>query len=319
MKRRHFIKSSAIATAATTLPINLFSAGKTPPTIDRKFRLCLNPGIIGVKATLQESLDYAIKYGYESIVSSPRELMGYSDGQIDELNAKMKENNIGWGSTNIPVEYRQGKSRFNDDFKGLRKQCKALEKVGASRMNTWIISTHNELTYNENMKQHAYRLGECAQVMKDHGIRLGLEYLGMRTMMSGGRYPFIGSMKEGKELIGEIGESNVGFVLDTFHWYTANDTGEDIKTLTPDDIVTVDLNDARAGFDRVDQRDGKRELPLATGIIDIKTFLEALIAIGYDGPVRTEPFNQVLNDMDNDEALKVNMEALKKSLALVGM
>ncbi|NJB72404.1 sugar phosphate isomerase/epimerase [Saonia flava] len=318
MERRKFIKSSASAAAATALPIQLFSAG-TSNTAERKFRICLNPGTIGVRASLQESLDYAIKYGYESIVSSPKELMGYSSGQIDELNAKMKENNIGWGSTNIPVEYRQGKTKFHEDFKGLREHCKALEKVGATRMNTWIISTHNELTYNENMKQHAYRLGECVRVMKDYGISLGLEYLGMRTLMTMGRYPFIGSMKEGKELIEEIGESNVGFVLDSFHWYTANDTIDDIRSLTPEDIITVDLNDARSGFKRVDQQDGKRELPLVTGVINLKDFLQGLIDIGYDGPVRTEPFNQVLNDMENDEALKINMEAIKKSLALVGL
>ncbi|PCJ98479.1 MAG: xylose isomerase [Flavobacteriaceae bacterium] len=319
MERRKFIQNTVAASATTILPMKLFSAGKVSATVERKFRICLNPGIIGVKANLQESLDYAIKYGYESIVSAPRELIRYSNNQIDELNAKMKENNIGWGSTNIPVEYRQSKSRFNEDFKGLRKQCEALEKVGASRMNTWIISTHDNLTYNENMRQHAYRLGECAQVMKDSGIRLGLEYLGMRTMMAGGRYPFIGSMKEGKELIAEIGKNNVGFVLDSYHWHTANDTAADIRTLDSNDIITVDLNDAPSGFERVALVDGKRELPLATGVIDLKEFLQALIDIGYDGPVRTEPFNQVLNDMDNDEALKVNMEAIKKTLALVGM
>jgi predicted xylose isomerase-like sugar epimerase len=44
-----------------------------------------------------------------------------------------------------------------------------------------------------------------------------------------------------------------------------------------------------------------------------------LIDIGYDGPVRTEPFNQALNDLENDEALATNMTAMKKALALVGM
>lgn len=320
MKRRQFIKSTTAFTAATALSSQLISANKSISMMkDRKFKLCLNPGIIGVNANLQETLDYAIKYGYESIISMPNEMMEYSASQMDELKSKMTENNIGWGSTNIPVEYRLDKAKFDADFKGLEKFAKTMQKAGATRMNTWIISTHNELTYNENMKQHAYRLGECAKVMKDYGIRLGLEYLGMRTMMSGGRYPFIGSMKEGKELIAEIGESNVGFVLDTFHWYCANDNGDDIRTLKPEDIITVDINDARAGFERIDQVDLKRELPLATGVINIKEFLQALIDIGYDGPLRTEPFNKVLNDLDNDTALKVNMDSIKKALALVEM
>lgn len=318
MERRNFIKTTVSASIAATMPLPLLSNQKIEKEM-RKFKLCLNAGIIGVEANLQEALNYAIQYGYEAIVSSPKELLSYSNLQINELKDKMATNNISWGSTNLPVEFRQSKTRFNDDFKGLREQCEALEKVGATRMSTWIISTHEELTYSENMRQHAYRLGECAKVMKDYGIRFGLEYLGMRTMMMDARYPFIGSMKEGKELIAEIGESNVGFVLDSYHWHTANDTADDIRTLSPNDIITVDLNDAKAGVDRKALLDGKRELPLATGVINLQEFLQAIIDIGYDGPIRTEPFNQVLNDMDNDDALKLNMQALKNTLATVGM
>jgi sugar phosphate isomerase/epimerase len=317
MVRRKFIKTSSLFAAASAFPISSVLASSVA---DRKFKIALNPGIIGVKSNFAETLNYAIKYGYEAISPFTDEVMkSYSDEQLNEQLAKMKEHGITYDSTNIPVEYRKDKTRFNDDFKQLKKFCEAMEKQGASRMNTWIISSHNELTYNENMKEHAYRLGECAKVMKDHGIKLGLEYLGMRTMMSGGRYPFIGSMKEGKELINEIGESNVGFVLDSFHWFTANDTIDDIRTLKPEDIITCDINDARAGFTRIEQRDGKRELPMATGEINMKEFLQGIIDIGYDGPVRTEPFNQVLNDMENEEALTVNMAAIKKALATVGL
>jgi sugar phosphate isomerase/epimerase len=318
MKRRDFIKSTTMATVALVSASH--SALLAGQEVGRKFKISLNPGIIGVKANFAQTLDYAIKYQYEAISPFTQEVMeNYSDGQLNDILAKMKENGITYDSTNIPVEFRRHKSRFNDDFKGLRRFCQTMEKQGAARMNTWIISSHNELTYNENMKQHAYRLGECAKVMKDHGIRFGLEYLGMRTMMTQNRYPFIGSMKEGKELISEIGESNVGFVLDTFHWYCANDTLDDIRTLQPEDVVVVDLNDARLGFTRETQWDGKRELPMATGVINTKDFLQGIIDIGYEGPVRAEPFNQNLNDMENEDALAANMDAIKKALATVGL
>jgi sugar phosphate isomerase/epimerase len=105
-------------------------------------------------------------------------------------------------------------------------------------------------------------------------------------------------MKEGKELIGEIGQSNVGFVLDSFHWYCAADTLEDIRSLKPEDIIVVDINDARAGFTRETQVDGKRELPMATGVIPIKEFMQGIVDIGYNGPRRTESFNQAFNDLE---------------------
>jgi sugar phosphate isomerase/epimerase len=317
MNRRKFIQSSALAAIISTIPSPSLFADHV---VARKFKISLNPGIIGVKANFAETLNYAIQYGYEAISPFTQEVMDkYSDLQLNEITAKMKAHGISYCSSNIPVEFRRDEIKFKEDFQGLKKFCQTMEKQGATRMNTWIISSHNELTYNENMRQHAYRLGECAKVMHDYGIKLGLEYLGMRTLLIMNRYPFISSMKEGKELIGEIGQNNVGFVLDSFHWYCANENIEDLHTLKPEEIVVVDLNDAREGFTRETQMDGKRELPLATGVINIRDFLQGLIDIGYDGPVRTEPFNQVLNDLENEEALKINMEAIKNSLALVGM
>lgn len=316
MHRRQFILNSALAMAAASVtPLHSIFANTVQK---RKFKIALNPGIIGVKANFAQTLDYAIQYGYEAISPYTQEVMrDYSDAQLNEIMSKMKAHNISYDSINIPVEFRRDDATFREGLKDLPKFCETMRKQGATRINTWIISTHNELTYNENMRQHADRLRECAKVMNDYGIRLGLEYLGMRTLLIQGRYPFISSMKEGKELIAAIGVENVGFVLDSFHWYCANDTLEDIKTLTPSDIITVDINDARMGFKREEQVDGKRELPLATGVINLKDFLQGLIDIGYDGPVRTEPFNQALNELDNDDALKTNMEAIKKALLLV--
>jgi sugar phosphate isomerase/epimerase len=46
-------------------------------------------------------------------------------------------------------------------------------------------------------------------------------------------------------------------------------------------------------FDRV--IDTQRHLPLETGVLDLPGFLRGLAALGYDGPVVTEPFNAPLN------------------------
>ncbi|WP_194778258.1 sugar phosphate isomerase/epimerase family protein [Pararhodonellum marinum] len=317
MERRKFIRNASFLSLG--LASLSFSQSMAKIEAERKFKISLNPGIIGVKANFAQTLDYAIQFGYEAISPFTQEVMdNYSDGQLNAILGKMKSHDITYDSNNIPVEYRQDRTRFDEDFKKLRKFCQTMEKQGATRINTWIISSHPELTYNENMKQHAHRLGECAKVMNDHGIKLGIEYLGTRPMLVAARYPFISSMKEGKELIGEIGQSNVGFVLDSFHWYCADETIADIHTLKPEDIVVVDINDARAGFTRETQVDGKRELPMATGVIHIKEFLQGLLDIGYDGPLRTEPFNQPLNDLDNEEALEVNMAAIRKALETVG-
>lgn len=125
-------------------------------------------------------------------------------------------------------------------------------------------------------------------------------------------------MAETRELIDAIGVKGVGLVLDSWHWYLAGDSVEDIRALRNEDVVAVDLNDAPAGLPKDEQVDNARELPVATGVIPAADFLGALVAIGYDGPVRAEPFNKALNAVPKEEAVAATAASMKKAFALLG-
>ncbi|MEZ4699167.1 MAG: sugar phosphate isomerase/epimerase family protein [Rhodothermales bacterium] len=314
MTRRHFIAATS-ALAASTLAARSVFAWTRPA--ERAFRLCLNPGNIGVAANQQTLLDMAIAHGYEAIISMPDQLAAFSKGEMDALVGKMKDHAITWGSGNLPVDFRTTDAAQQEGLKALPAMAKALQSAGATRMNTWIMPFHNELTYTQNWKQHVARLRACAEVLEDHGIRLGLEYVGPKTLLVRGRYPFMRTMAEGLELCDAIGTPNMGLVLDSFHWYTAGDSADDLRALTPAQVVTVDLNDARVDLSRDEQLDGTRELPGATGKINLKAFLTALVDIGYAGPVRAEPFNQPLRDMDDEDALRATHEAMTRAFKLI--
>jgi len=79
----------------------------------------------------------------------------------------------------------------------------------------------------------------------------------------------------------------------------------------------VHLNDAPAGVPVDQQIDSKRELPCATGVIDLKAFFGALVKIGYDGPVVVEPFSKAVNAMPAEQAVQATAAALKEAFALV--
>jgi sugar phosphate isomerase/epimerase len=259
----------------------------------------------------------AIDHGFEAISAMPGDLHAFSDDDLAGFLEKMKAHDISWGSANLPVDFRQDRTTFENGLTALPQHAGALERAGATRMNTWIMPTHAELTYSENFYRHSIRLRACASVLADHGVQLGLEYVGPKTLLTRSRYPFLRTMKESRELIDAIGASNVGLVLDSFHWYCAEDSVEDILALTDVDIVTCDLNDARSDLSRDEQIDGTRELPGATGVIDLKGFLNALAEIGYSGPVRAEPFNQPLRDMEDKKAIEATYKALSTSFALI--
>ena len=314
--RRDFIKKTTAVSALAFVPfsgLQAFSLNK-----ERKFKMGLNPGAIGVKLDQNQLLDKAIQYGFESIVAFSGTLAEWSDAQIDEFVGKMKSGNIVWGASGFPMNFRKDKATQRKGLTELPAHAEALQKAGVTRMSTWIMPTHSELTYLENMRQHGKRLKEIARILAHYDIKLGLEYVGPKTLMARDKFSFVHTMAECKELIAETGEPNVGVQLDSFHWFCAGETKADLLSLSNEDIVTVDLNDARAGLSADEQLDGKRELPMATGVIDMKSFMNALVEIGYDGPTRAEPFNQVLNDMDDEAALKATSEAMKKAFALAG-
>jgi len=314
MNRRGFLRHATAAVAATGL--GAFAAPAANGR-KRKFTIDLVCGAIGVRADLREAIRLAAAHGFESVAPSPGFLAGLSDEDLAELKADMKAKGLVWGSAGLPVNFRGDEEKFREGLARLPGTAAALNRAGASRVNTWISPRHDEMTYVANFRLHARRLRDVAKVLGDHGQRLGLEYVGTKTLWTGGRYPFIHTMAETKDLLAEIGRDNVGFVLDSWHWYTAGDTEADLLSLRNEDVVACDLNDAPAGVPVEQQIDGRRQLPAATGVIDIETFLGALVKIGYDGPVRAEPFNQKLNALENEPAVAATAAAMKKAFALV--
>jgi len=315
--RRSFLKNtSQLALGASLLPHLAFTKNETM-LAKRQFRMCLNGGAIGVEADLKELLQLAKQHGFEAIIADPGELANMNENELQDFLDEMKAADITWGSAGLPMDFRKDETTFQEGLKALPNYAKALERAGASRMNTWIMPTQDERTYLENFKLHQKRLKEVANVLGHHGVRFGLEYVGPKTLMARDKFSFIRTMAEAKELLAAINEPNIGLVLDSFHWFCAGESAADILTLDKEDIVTCDLNDARAGLSADEQIDGKRELPLATGVIDLKAFLGALVQIGYDGPIRAEPFNAELRSLDNQQAVKTTADAMKKAFALV--
>lgn len=315
--RRAFIAKSLSTSFIGLAP--LFLKGAFPALPGRKFTMSLNPYLIGVEYqfTQRDLCVIAHRYGFESVSVVTNDLMGKSDHELDALLEEMKQMKLSWGVSFLYVEYRKDEETYRKGLEQLPAVAKVLHKMGADRMMTYIMSNHDQLNYLQNFRQTATRLREIAGILADQDIRLGLEYVGPKSIWSANKFPFIHTMAETKELIAAIGRPNVGFHLDTAHWFTSGEHINDLKTLENSDIVGCDLNDAIKGITWENQPGYQRELPLATGVIDTKSFLEALVSIGYDGPVQAEPFNEVLNNMNDEQAISTTAEAMKKAFALV--
>ena len=315
--RRGFIKSSSIASLGLiSLSQNLYSMDRLS---SRKMKISLMPGTVGINVNTYELLDLAIKNKFESIYPLINDLKKMSTMELSDYLDKMASNSISFDVSILPVDFSQTDSVFNNGIKVLKDYCKVMRKIDSVGFCRWIMPTSNNLTYLKNFKIHKERLKECAKIIGDNDMKLGLEFVGPKTLMARDQFSFIRTINELRELISEIDERNVGYQLDTFHLYCANHSIEDLRFLNKDDIIMCQLNDAVKGRTRDEQIDLERNLPGKTGLIDTAPFLNFLQEVGYDRTLSAEPFNKDLNKMNNEEAAKTTYDSIKNSFVNAGV
>jgi sugar phosphate isomerase/epimerase len=317
MTRRSFIQRTAQGALLAEFLAGGLASLSGAETKPRKMTRDLVCGNLGISVRQPEAVELAARYGFESVGVDGGYLEALDAKKLDDLKSLMQSKGIVWGAAGLPVEFRQDEGVFEEGMKKLPAFAAGLHRAGVERAATWLMPCHDHLPYLQNFRRHATRLRQVAVVLGNEGVRLGLEYVAPKTMWVHRRYPFIHTMAEMKDLLAEMDAANAGLVLDSWHWWHAGDSAADILALKGREVIAVDLNDAPAGVAKDEQVDNRRELPCATGVIDVGAFLNALNQIGYDGPVRPEPFNQVVNQMPKEEACAAAAASMQKAFALI--
>ncbi|MGO2047497.1 MAG: sugar phosphate isomerase/epimerase family protein [Brachybacterium tyrofermentans] len=264
----------------------------------------LSAGALGLPLDHTTSIDLAARHGFGGVdpdLGHFRTLGGTA--AVAEHAAAVQEKGLEWGMAGLPVPLDAPAAEFRQALVDLPESLELLRAAGVTRVGTWMRPMHDDLDYLRNWRLHVSRLALVAELLADAGLRIGLEYIGPKTFWSTERFPFIHSLREARELIADSGATNVGIILDSYHWYTAGESAEDLAGLTDADIVSVDINDARADRERDEQQDLDRRLPYDTGVIDLAGFMGAVHAAGYTGPVKVEPFMKSLAEQPVDDVL----------------
>jgi sugar phosphate isomerase/epimerase len=268
---------------------------------------------LALDVTFSETVALAKDAGYDAVDLPMEELVagGWDAARVAESLAAAGLRAGGWW---LPVEFREDRDTFEAGMRTLGPASALARAVGASRCNTWMWPFSDTLDYASNFELHVERLKPVAAMLGEHGCVLGLEYVGPKTMRDGHPHEFVSTMAETFELIGRIGEPNVGVLLDCWQWYTSHGTPADLDALEPGDVTYVHLNDAPAGLDPDEQIDDQRMLPGATGVVDVSVFVATLRRLEYDGPVAAEPYNAELNALAPGPRARVARESLTATL-----
>ena len=272
----------------------------------------LNTGAIGVRASLSEALEIAQAHGFGGVDFSILEVFDMVKvASVNEINELFLRNGCKPGGWGLPVSWYGEEQKWREDLDWLRQYAALAQEIGAPRTTAVVLPFSDELAYEDNYGFHVERLKPVSEALHDYGCSLGLEFIGPKTLRNK-THDFLHTSDEALKLGADIGP-NVGLLLDHWHLYTSHGTIEDVRRLSGSQVVSVHVNDAPAGVPVDEQIDNIRCLPGDTDVLDTAAFLKALNTIGYNGPVTVEPFNTRVNEMEDEDAVRVTAESLQKA------
>lgn len=314
--RRQFIQQGGRTLLAATLA-GALRVKAAAPTKSTAMKLDLTFPKLGMKCDQRRALELAAQHGFISVGGDTSQIAAMSEADLAALDALRRQNNLTWGTCGCPVDFRRDDATFEAGLAQLSAAGPRLQQLGLKGMTTWISPAHSELTYLKNFARHVERMKRIDEMLGRYQLRLGLEYVGTQLGRFNRKHGFIHTAAEMLELIDATKGTQLGLILDSWHWWTTGETAADLASLKAAQIVSVELNDAPEGIAREQQIDGQRRLPAATGVLPIADFLKAVTSTGYDGPVYAEPFYAPLREGTVEAAAEQVAAAMKRAFALV--
>jgi 2-keto-myo-inositol isomerase len=93
-------------------------------------------------------------------------------------------------------------------------------------------------------------------------------------------------------------EAELPVVLDTFHLAISETDGSALRKMNLSEIGLVHLSDALVGDSPIGQIEDKDRVLPGDGDLPLAEYLQALTALGYDGPMSVEVFHPKYSDVD---------------------
>ena len=277
-------------------------------------RPSLHGSILPAGSTLEDMLALAKRFGFPGIdapFGAVRALVEQtSAASVRELFAA--HNTLPSSMGLMPAGIYAPEADFMQSLDRFSQNCALAASVGCRRTGSYFPN-RTPLPPGEARRILKERTAILAERAEPHGIAIGLEFLGLRTFRLDEPHAFISNAPDTMTMLHETGRPNVGLILDSFHYFTSGGDLAQIEALRAQDIVHLHVNDApHADVTRLEDTD--RVLP-GRGVIDLTGWFQAIAAIGYDGYVAIEIFDDEFRKQDRDTAARIAKQSLDEVLA----
>lgn len=200
--------------------------------------------------------------------------------------------------------------RSAQDYSRIKDECEELSSVAEALKCPYIVVVPGRLpqripSRQEIVEESARVLDELGTIAEGRGVALGFEFLGQPDCS-------VQTLDLANEIVRRVDRTNVGLVVDSFHFYAGESTIQSIETVDPNKLFIFHINDAE-DLPRQQLQDAHRLLP-GLGILPLKEMLQAFRRIGYDRVASVEIFRPEYWERDPFELAREARLAVERVL-----
>lgn len=271
----------------------------------------------GATLSLEEKAALAQRYGYPGLDFALAEARAYPGGPkaVRELLARhgLEASTVGGVFSARLTDATD--AEFDQALQSVAENAREAALYGGERTGTGLPSRADR-PKDELWPVAVERIRRLDAALDGTGVRLGVEFLGVKTLRLERPHAFVQSMAEATRLLDEAEVRHVGLTLDSYHWYAGGDSLETIRRTPAERITILHVNDAKA-LPRDQLLDQDRVLP-GEGVIPLADWLRAIDSTGFDGFIALEVLGPRLAEASPEECARLGKEAIDRLFALAG-
>ena len=275
---------------------------------------------LGISGHQSEIIELALTYKFQAMdldvvdFATRAKLHGmpYARRLIDSANLRI-------GTFGLPLDWNAEDEQFNRELENLSGYAQAAAEVGCTRCLATLVPAGDKLPYHENFEFHRRRFSEICRALEPAGVRLGVGFRAAENLRKGKAFQFVHEIDALGLLVSMVDASNIGILLDIWDLHVSGGSADNIRSISADQIVAVQLADVPADVPIAELIEESRLLPGTTGLPDIPAALTTLAEIGYEGPVTAKPDKGVFQSTRRDPIAKQTAEALDSVWQAAGL
>lgn len=260
---------------------------------------------IGITGTQTEIIELALSFGFRGMSLDMDEFvkqvemydLAHARRLID--SAKIQ---IGWFRIQLVGEEEE--TEETTEVPEFNRFGEFAEALGCTRCLATLPPASDRRPYHENFEFYRNQIGQIAQQLQPHGVRVGLEFLAPPPLRKERAFQCVHTFDAALQLAKATAESNVGVVVDPWQLYVSGEGLDPVASLTADQIVAVFLSDIAPAAHLEEIEEDSRLPPGETNVIDPVAVISTLSRINYEGPVSPRAHRKNLSGRNRDQVIK---------------